>query len=106
MVKVIYVEHTGAEHVIDTSAGVSLMRAAVDNRVPGIVGECGGEMACGTCHSYLDEPWLSLAGPRSAFEEGMLALSDNQRPNSRLACQIKASERLDGIVVRMPASQP
>jgi 2Fe-2S ferredoxin len=106
VVKVTYVEHTGAEHVIEVPEGLSLMRGAVDNRVPGIVGECGGEMACGTCHSYLDEPWLGLAGPRSAFEEGMLALSDNRRPNSRLACQIKASVGLDGIVVHMPASQP
>jgi 2Fe-2S ferredoxin len=106
MVKVTYVEHIGAAHVVDVPVGVSLMRGALDNGVPGIVGECGGQMACGTCHCYLDEPWLTLSGPRSAFEEGMLAISDNTRPNSRLACQLKASEALEGIVVRTPASQP
>jgi 2Fe-2S ferredoxin len=106
MVQVTYVEHTGAAHVVDVPEGLSLMRGAVDSRTPGIVGECGGEMACGTCHVFLDEAWLAKAGPRSAFEEGMLALSDNARPGSRLACQIKASEALAGIVVRMPAGQP
>ena len=106
MVKVTYVEHTGAEHVIDVQEGVSLMRGAVDSATPGILGECGGEMACGTCHVYLDEPWLAKSGPRSAFEEGMLALSDNARDNSRLACQITVSVALAGVIVRMPASQP
>ena len=106
MVRVIYVDQTGAEHVVDVPRGLSLMQGAVDGKTPGIVGECGGQMACGTCHVYLDEPWLGLSGTRSTFEEGMLALSDNTRENSRLACQIKASEALDGVIVRMPASQP
>ena len=106
MVKVTYVEQTGAEHVIEVPRGLSLMQGAVDTGTPGIAGECGGQMACGTCHVYLDEPWLSLSGARSSFEVGMLALSDNARENSRLSCQIKASEALEGIVVRMPASQP
>lgn len=101
-----YVEHTGAAHAVDVPAGLSLMAGAVESQTPGIVGECGGQMACGTCHVFLDEPWLSLSGPRSAFEEGMLSVSDNAREGSRLACQIKASEALDGIVVHMPASQP
>ncbi len=106
MVAVVYVEAAGARHVVEVPAGHSLMQGAVDSRTPGIVGECGGQMACGTCHCYLDEPWLALSGPRSAFEEGMLALSDHTRHNSRLACQIKATAALDGIVVHTPATQP
>jgi 2Fe-2S ferredoxin len=106
MVQVTYVEQSGAAHVVDVPAGASLMQGAVDSKTPGIVGECGGQMACGTCHVFVDEPWLTIAGPRSAFEAGMLAVSDNTRENSRLACQIKANEALAGIVVRMPASQP
>jgi 2Fe-2S ferredoxin len=106
MVKVTYIEHTGAEHAVDVVEGLSLMRGALDNHVPGILGECGGQMACGTCHVFLDPPWLARSGPRSALEEGMLAMSDNTRPSSRLACQIKADEALDGIRLHTPASQP
>jgi len=106
VVKVTYVEQTGAAHLIDVPQGLSLMQGALDTGTPGIAGECGGQMACGACHIYLDEPWLSLSGTRSTFEAGMLALSDNVRENSRLACQIKARVALDGITVRMPASQP
>lgn len=106
MVKVTYVEPGGAAHVVDVPVGVSLMRGAVDNGVPGIVGECGGQMACGTCHCFVGEHWLGLSGARSAFEEGMLALSEHTRPTSRLACQIKASEDLEGLVLHTPPSQP
>jgi 2Fe-2S ferredoxin len=106
VVKVTYVEQTGGEHLVEVPLGLSLMQGAVDTGTPGIVGECGGQMACGACHVYLDEPWLTLSGTRSTFEAGMLALSDNTRENSRLACQIKASGALDGIIVHMPASQP
>jgi 2Fe-2S ferredoxin len=106
MVKVTYVEHTGEHHVIEVPAGQSLMRGAVDRQVPGIVGECGGQMACGACHVFIDEPWLARAGTRSTLEEGMLAVSEHARATSRLACQIRASEILDGLIVHMPESQP
>ncbi len=106
MVKVTYIAHTGEARAVDVRAGLSLMRGAVDNDVQGIVGECGGQMACGTCHVYLEEPWLERSGPRSPLEDGMLAVSDHARANSRLACQIQASEILDGVIVHMPATQP
>ena len=106
MVKVVYIESAGPEHVIDVPAGASLMRGAVDNLVPGIVGECGGQMACGTCHVFIDAPWLGLLGPPSALEQGMLAVSEHTCTISRLACQVHLSDALDGIAVRIPGSQP
>jgi ferredoxin, 2Fe-2S len=106
MVKVTYVEHTGVEHVVDVPVGHSLMQGATDNKLPGILGECGGQMACGTCHVFLEAPWLERCGSRSAFEQGMLEFSNHTLPNSRLGCQVKLSEALDGLVLRMPPSQP
>jgi 2Fe-2S ferredoxin len=105
MAKITYVEHNGTEHAIDVKNGLSVMEGAVKNNIPGIDADCGGACACATCHVYVDESWLSKTGDRSAMEESMLDFAEGVEPNSRLSCQIKVSDDLDGLRVTMPESQ-
>jgi 2Fe-2S ferredoxin len=105
MTKITYIEHDGAEHVIDVKNGLTVMEGAVKNNVPGIDADCGGACACATCHVYVDAAWQSKTGDKSAMEESMLDFAENVEPNSRLSCQIKVSDELDGLVVRLPESQ-
>ena len=81
------------------------MEAAVKHAVPGIDADCGGACACATCHVYVDAAWEEKTGKPSAMEESMLDFAENVEPNSRLSCQIKVTDDLDGLVVRMPESQ-
>ena len=105
MAKVTYVEHDGTEHVVDVRTGLSVMEGAVKNNLPGIDADCGGACACATCHVYVDEAWLDKTGVRSAMEESMLDFAEGVEANSRLACQIKVTDALEGLVVKMPESQ-
>jgi ferredoxin, 2Fe-2S len=105
MAKITYVEFNGKEHVIDVKTGLSVMEGAVKNNVPGIDADCGGACACATCHVYVDEAWVDKTGSQSAMEESMLDFAENVEPNSRLSCQIKVTDELEGLVVRMPQSQ-
>ena len=105
MAKITYIEFNGAEHVVDVKNGLSVMEGAVKNNIPGIDADCGGACACATCHVYVDQAWLDKTGSQSAMEESMLDFAENVEPNSRLSCQIKVSDELDGLVVRMPESQ-
>ncbi|MET0293466.1 MAG: 2Fe-2S iron-sulfur cluster-binding protein [Phenylobacterium sp.] len=105
MAKITYIEADGTEHVADVRNGLSVMEGAVKNDVPGIDADCGGACACATCHVYVDEAWRDKTGTASAMEESMLDFAENVEPNSRLSCQIKVSDALDGLVVRMPVSQ-
>ncbi len=105
MAKITYVEHDGKEHVIEVKAGLSVMEGAVKNNIPGIDADCGGACACATCHVYVDEAWTDKTGKASAMEESMLDFAEGVEPNSRLSCQIKVSDALDGLRVTMPESQ-
>jgi 2Fe-2S ferredoxin len=105
MAKVTYVEHDGTEHTIEVKNGMSVMEGAIKNNVPGIDADCGGACACATCHVYVDAAWEGKTGEKSAMEESMLDFAENVEPSSRLSCQIKVSDDLDGLVVRMPESQ-
>ena len=105
MAKITYIEHNGTEHTIDVKSGLSVMEGAVKNNIPGIDADCGGACACATCHVYVDEAWREKAGAPSAMEDSMLDFAENVEPNSRLSCQIKISDELDGLIVRMPESQ-
>lgn len=104
---VTYVEADGAEHAVDVPAGDNVMRGAVNNGVEGIVGECGGGLACATCHCYVDEAWADkVGGPSSDDERDMLeSAAAEVRPTSRLSCQIEITPDLDGLVVRLPDRQ-
>ena len=105
MVQITYVEHDGTEHVVDSQTGVSLMQAAIDNLVPGIAADCGGECSCATCHVMVNENWLEKVGPPGEMEESMLDLNPERQENSRLSCQVEVSEELDGLRVTMPEFQ-
>jgi 2Fe-2S ferredoxin len=105
MAKITYIEHSGAQHEIEAQPGLSVMEGAVRNNVPGIDADCGGAAACATCHVYVDEGWLAKTGLRTALEAAMLEFAEGVAPNSRLACQITIEPALDGLVVRLPASQ-
>ena len=105
MPKITYIEHGGAEHVLEVKNGLSVMEGAVKNNIPGIDADCGGACACATCHVYVDTAWTDKVGSKSAMEESMLDFAENVEANSRLSCQIKVTDALDGLVVRMPESQ-
>ena len=105
MVQITYVEHDRTEHVVDSQTGVSLMQAAIDNLVPGIDADCGGECSCATCHVMVNENWLEKVGPPGEMEESMLDLNPERQENSRLSCQVEVSEELDGLRVTMPEFQ-
>lgn len=105
MPSISFVEPDGTVHLVEAAVGASLMEAARLRGIPGIIAECGGACACATCHVYVDDVWLPKTGEKSAMEESMLDFAENVEPNSRLSCQIKVSDALDGLVVRLPESQ-
>jgi 2Fe-2S ferredoxin len=105
MAKITYIQFDGTETVIDVKPGLTVMEGAVKNNVRGIDADCGGACACATCHVFVDEAWVSKTGEKSAMEESMLDFAENVQDNSRLSCQIKVTEELDGLVVRLPESQ-
>jgi 2Fe-2S ferredoxin len=105
MTTITYIEHDGTEHAVDVKDGLSVMEGAVKNNVPGIDADCGGACACATCHVYVDEAWTERLGEQSDMEVSMLDFAENVAPSSRLSCQLKVSDALDGLVVRLPESQ-
>lgn len=105
MPKVTFVEPDGVTHVVDAAVGQSVMEAATTNMVPGIIGECGGCCSCATCHVYVDEEWFKKLAPADEMELGMLEGAVEPGPLSRLSCQIKMTDELDGIVARIPEGQ-
>jgi 2Fe-2S ferredoxin len=105
MVKINFVDHDGTTRTVDVEPGATAMEAAIRNAVPGIDAECGGACACATCHVYVDEAWQEKVGAPSPMEEDMLDFGYDVRPNSRLSCQIKITDALDGLVLRTPERQ-
>lgn len=105
MPKIVFIEASGTEHIVDASPGESVMLAATGNMVPGILADCGGNCTCATCHAYIDERWADKVPPPSEDELAMLEGALDTRPNSRLTCQVQVTDALDGAVFRLPASQ-
>ena len=105
MAKITFIDHEGASRDVDAEKGSTVMENAIKNGVPGIEAECGGACACATCHVYVDESWTEKVGPPSPMEEDMLDFGFDVKPNSRLSCQIKMSDELDGLIVRTPQRQ-
>lgn len=100
-----FIEHDGSKHVVRADVGQSLMQAAVAHPVPGIPADCGGSCSCATCHAYIDETGLDRMPPPAPDELDMLGCAIDVRDNSRLTCQVAVTPELDGLVVRLPASQ-
>ncbi|MDR6954385.1 2Fe-2S ferredoxin [Ancylobacter sp. 3268] len=105
MPKITFIDAAGTERAVDAPVGSTVMEAAIRNGVPGIDAECGGACACATCHVYVDDTWVATVGEPGPMEEDMLDFASDVQPNSRLSCQIKITEALDGLVVRTPAHQ-
>lgn len=91
-----------AEREVAFEPGQSVMQAAVNNDIPGVVGECGGEMSCATCHVYVDAEWTGRIRSMSNAEEEIVEVVERPEPNSRLGCQVRLSDVQDGIVVTVP----
>lgn len=106
MVKITYIEFDGKEHVIDVAEGLTVMEGARDNGVQGIEADCGGACACSTCHVYVDPAWIEKLPAKDDMEEDMLDFAYEPDPaRSRLTCQLKVTEALDGLRVQMPEKQ-
>ncbi|WP_373090346.1 2Fe-2S iron-sulfur cluster-binding protein [Zhongshania sp.] len=105
MIKINFIDHTGTTHEVDASEGESLMSAAINNLVPGIDGDCGGNCACGTCHIIVDENWGSRLAARNSEETSLLQMTPDLEGGSRLACQVVLTKELNGLVVNVPEHQ-
>lgn len=105
MPKITFIEHDGTEHVVVADIGTSVMQVALNNLVPGIIGDCGGFCNCATCHGYVDGQWEASLPPANEDEQNMVSCAIDTRPDSRLTCQIQVTDELDGLVVRLPRTQ-
>lgn len=105
MTKLTFIAFDGTRIEANAVNGSTVMENAIRNSVPGIDAECGGACACATCHVYVDNAWTDAVGKPAAMEEDMLDFAFDVRPDSRLSCQIKVSDALDGLVVSIPERQ-
>lgn len=105
MPKITFIDAGGTVRSVVAEVGSTVMETALKNGIPGIEAECGGACACATCHVYVDEAWREKTGEPSPMEEDMLDFAFDVRTTSRLSCQIKVREDLDGLVVRTPEKQ-
>jgi len=105
MPKIKFIEHNGTEHLVEAETGKSIMLNAVENLIPGIDADCGGECSCATCHVIVSEDWSGKTGSPSDAENSMLDMNPDRENHSRLSCQIEMTEDLDGIVIQLPEFQ-
>jgi 2Fe-2S ferredoxin len=105
MAKITFIDATGESRTVEAQVGSTVMETALRNSIPGIEAECGGACACATCHVYVAPEWVEATGKASQMEEDMLDFAFEVRPTSRLSCQIKVSDAVDGLTVTTPAKQ-
>ena len=105
MTKITYKDIQGASKTIEVENGLSVMEGAVQNDIPGIDADCGGSMACATCHVYVEEKWLNKLSKAEEAEVDMIDMAYEPKKNSRLSCQLIVSDELDGLIVTTPAKQ-
>ncbi len=105
MAKINYVTHDNQIYSVDVQNGLTVMEGAVQNDVPGIDADCGGGMACATCHVYISDDWFDKLPSKDDGEEDMLDMAFEPKKNSRLSCQITISDELDGLIVNIPSKQ-
>ncbi|MDR3470679.1 MAG: 2Fe-2S iron-sulfur cluster-binding protein [Devosia sp.] len=105
MTKITYIDPTGYRHVVEAENGTTVMENAIQNSVPGIEAECGGACSCATCHVYVDDTWTDTVGSPGSDEEGTLDFAFAVKSNSRLACQIRVRDELDGLMVTVSPRQ-
>jgi 2Fe-2S ferredoxin len=105
MPKIVFIEPDGRRREITAPVGITLMEAARQHGIRGVVAQCGGACACATCHLYIDPAWVAKLEPREDMEEGMLETAWEPRENSRLSCQVHVTAELDGMQVTVPRQQ-
>lgn len=105
MGQITYITHDGRHYIVNAIPGISVMQLATSQAIPGIVAECGGSLSCATCHVYVDDAWLDRTGEPKQAEQDMLVFAEVPAHNSRLSCQIRYHDELDGLVVRVPEAQ-
>ena len=105
MAKITFIQPDGKQQVVEADKGLTVMEAAKKALVAGIEAECGGACACATCHVYVDPAWTEKVGKANEMEADMLDFAFDVRDESRLSCQIKVSDALDGLILRVPAKQ-
>ena len=105
MPKITYIESSGISKTIEVQKGLSVMEGAIQNNIPGIDADCGGGMACATCHVYVKEEWFNKLPKAEDGEQDMIDMAFEPKKNSRLSCQLIVSEELDGLVVTTPSKQ-
>ena len=105
MAKIIYIESNDKSHTVEVANGLSVMEGAVQNDIPGIDADCGGGMACATCHVYVKEEWYDKIPKKKDGEEDMLDMAYEPNQFSRLSCQLTVTDELEGLVVKMPSKQ-
>ncbi|MEM7214219.1 MAG: 2Fe-2S iron-sulfur cluster-binding protein [Pseudomonadota bacterium] len=105
MAKITYVTHDEQRFEVEAASGSTVMENAIKNSIPGIEAECGGACACATCHIYIDDAWAETVGGPEMMEEDMLDFAWEQKPNSRLSCQVKVTDAMDGLIVLVPEKQ-
>jgi len=105
MAKITYIEHNGKSHTVEVKNGLSVMEGAVQNNISGIDADCGGSMACATCHVYVKEEWFNKVNTKSEGEDDMLDQAYEPNKHSRLSCQISVTDDIDGLIVNLPEKQ-
>tara|TARA_B100000941_G_C28365624_1_gene479355 strand:- start:390 stop:710 length:321 start_codon:yes stop_codon:yes gene_type:complete len=105
MPKITYRDHLGNSKTIEVENGLSVMEGAIQKEIPGIDADCGGSMACATCHVYVEEQWLSKLSKAEDAEVDMIDMAHEPKKNSRLSCQLIVSDELDGLIVTTPSKQ-
>ena len=105
MAKITYIEHGGQRHEIEVANGLTVMEGAVQNDIPGIDADCGGSMACATCHVYVKDDWYDKLDEKSEGEDDMIDQAYDPKKNSRLSCQITVSDKIEGLIVHLPEKQ-
>jgi len=103
--KITYITHHKQSHTVEVQTGLTVMEGAVQNDIPGIDADCGGGMACATCHVYVKEDWFNKLPKKEDGEEDMLDMAFEPKTNSRLSCQLTVSDELDGLIVNIPSKQ-
>ena len=105
MPKINYIEHGGKKHTIEVANGLTVMEGAIQNNIPGIDADCGGSMACATCHVYVKEEWFNKLPKKEDGEEDMIDMAYQPNKFSRLSCQLTVSDKLEGLTVNIPEKQ-
>jgi len=103
--KITFIEHNGTPHTVEASGDMSVMEAAIENLVPGIDADCGGQCSCATCHVIVEEEWFAEVGEPTQREDEMLEMHPEREKTSRLSCQIPVTDKLDGLTVKLPEYQ-